>query len=310
MPLVVLAHEYAYRRAGEQGIRLEGGVLSNGTALTHQRLRQIQSLGLRLMISLDGTREIHDRQRPTVGGRGSFQATIAGIERALRIGLAPDISITVTGQSVAGLPELLRWVLARDLPFSLNFYRPTDGSSTFTELQLDEQLLISGLRAAYAVIAEAPPHRSILGALLDRASLSAAHQRACAVGENYLVIDHQGRVAKCQMQLDRPVTTISAHDPLALIRADQIGVQNLAVDRKIGCRTCEWRYWCAGGCAVATFRATGRYDVKSPNCAIYKALYPDVLRLEGMRLLYHHQRKVGVATGGARLDGSNGAYCP
>ena len=36
---------------------------------------------------------------------------------------------------------------------------------------------------------------------------------------------------------------------------------------------------------MATFRATGRYDVKSPNCGIYKAIYPEALRLEGLRIL-------------------------
>jgi uncharacterized protein len=30
---------------------------------------------------------------------------------------------------------------------------------------------------------------------------------------------------------------------------------------------------------------TGRYNLKSPHCNIYKALYPEVLRLEGLRLL-------------------------
>jgi uncharacterized protein len=33
---------------------------------------------------------------------------------------------------------------------------------------------------------------------------------------------------------------------------------------------------------------TGRSDVKSPYCNVYKALYPEVLRLEGLRLLKWH----------------------
>jgi uncharacterized protein len=57
------------------------------------------------------------------------------------------------------------------------------------------------------------------------------------------------------------------------------------VIEKEGCKTCEWKNWCAGGCPLATHRATGRYDVKSPNCNIYKALFPEALRLEGLRLL-------------------------
>jgi uncharacterized protein len=87
------------------------------------------------------------------------------------------------------------------------------------------------------------------------------------------------------MHIRKPVTSVNANDPLAVIRSDQIGVQNLPVVEKEGCRTCEWKNWCAGGCPITTHRATGRYDVKSPNCKIYKALYPEALRLEGLRLL-------------------------
>jgi uncharacterized protein len=36
---------------------------------------------------------------------------------------------------------------------------------------------------------------------------------------------------------------------------------------------------------LLTHRITGRYDIKSPNCAIYKALFPEALRLEALRLL-------------------------
>jgi uncharacterized protein len=65
----------------------------------------------------------------------------------------------------------------------------------------------------------------------------------------------------------------------------QTGPQVLDVDEKEGCRTCNWRYWCAGGCAVLTYRLTGRNDIRSPNCGIYKALFPEALRLEALRLL-------------------------
>ena len=97
--------------------------------------------------------------------------------------------------------------------------------------------------------------------------------------------DRHGGVAKCQVDLKRSVTTIDADDPLQVVKDDLDGIQNLAVEAKEGCRTCDWRYWCAGGCPLLTYRATGRYDVKSPNCNIYKAVFPEVLRLEALRLL-------------------------
>ena len=66
------------------------------------------------------------------------------------------------------------------------------------------------------------------------------------------------------------------------------GFQNVPVDEKEGCRDCAWRYWCAGGCPLLAYRTAGRSDAPSPYCAVYKALYPDVLRLEGLRLLKWH----------------------
>jgi hypothetical protein len=48
-------------------------------------------------------------------------------------------------------------------------------------------------------------------------------------GDSYLVIDHQGNIAKCQMEIERPITSIYADAPLALPRADRQGIQNLSV---------------------------------------------------------------------------------
>jgi uncharacterized protein len=139
--------------------------------------------------------------------------------------------------------------------------------------------------AAFKVIEDNLPRRPFLGGIIDRANLSASHTHTCGVGQNYLVFDQHGQIAKCQMHIGKPITDVNVADPLAVIRADQTGIQNISVEEKEGCKTCEWKYWCAGGCPLATHRATGRYDVKSPNCNIYKALFPEALRLEGLRLL-------------------------
>jgi uncharacterized protein len=290
LALVEELHRYAQEQAANAQIALRGVVLSNGVGLSRAKIERIHALGLRLMISLDGPRELHDAQRPRLGGQGSFGAVIAGIERARQIGIDLTVSITVTGASAAGLPDVIGWLLERDVHFSLNFYRECNSSARFEVLRLEEQRLIEGMRRAYRAIEARLPRYSLLGSLLDRAHLGARHDRTCAVGENYLVIDQRGQVAKCQMEIERPVTNIWVQDPLKAIRLDTAGVQNVPVGDKQGCRECQWRYWCAGGCAVATFRATGRYDIKSPNCAVYQALYPEVVRLEGLRLLAQAQQ--------------------
>jgi len=284
-PLVITLHEYAAELAQRHGRDLEGVVLSNGVGLTHAMVDAMLAHDLRLMISLDGIGPAHDNQRAFANGAGSCQAVRRSIERACANGLVPSISITVTDRSVDGLAETVAWVLDRNLPFSLNFYRENDASASFEDLRLGEARLVEGMRGAFQAIEANLPRRSLRAALLDRANLAVPHNRTCSAGSNYMVVDPHGRIGQCQMQMEQSPTSVEAEDPLASLRANPTGIQNLAVDEKEGCRDCEWRYWCTGGCPLQTFRATGRYDVKSPNCNIYKALFPDVIRLEGLRLL-------------------------
>jgi len=89
-------------------------VLSNGVGVTRASLRELQQRGIRLMISLDGFEADHDAQRVFANGRGSFRAVMRTIERALEVGLRPDISVTVSGQTAGGLATLMTWLLDRE----------------------------------------------------------------------------------------------------------------------------------------------------------------------------------------------------
>ncbi len=293
--VVCALHEHAQTLAERHDMDLEGVVLSNGVASSLRMIRELKRLGIRMMISLDGVGESHDRQRPFADGRGSFKQVERTLDRLAAEHVVPSISITITRHNLAGLADTVDYVLQRDLPFVLNFYRENDCSVSFGDLAYDDEEVIAAIQSAFAVIEANLPPYSLTDRLLDLGRLDAPHERTCGVGQSYLVIDQAGAVAKCHMDLAHPVTDIDAADPLRLIRADQIGIQNPSVEEKEGCRDCTWRNWCAGGCPALTYRVTGRYDIKSPNCRIYKAIFPDVLRLEGLRLL-----KYGLGDGANR----------
>lgn len=284
-PLVISLHQYAQTLAKQHNLELDGVVLSNGVALSRPMIEAMKAHGIRLMISLDGVGDYQDRQRPFVNGHGSFIHLERTLDRLATAGLTPSLSITISSRSLDGLPEVVEYALIRQLPFKLNFYRENECSAAFTDLAYEEEKIIASMKAAFQVIEANLPPYSLMGAVLDLAKLDTPHDRTCGVGHNYMVINQHGGVAKCHMELERTVTDIGAADPLRFIQLDRIGIQNPVVDEKEGCRECEWRYWCAGGCPALTFRVTGRYDVKSPNCNIYKTLFPEILRLEGLRLL-------------------------
>jgi len=284
-PLILDLHQYARSLAEKHSINLDGVVLSNGIMLTALKVKQIRAAGLRLMISLDGIGEIHDRQRHYPDGHGSFDQVAHAIDRALSIGLIPDISITISGRNAEGLPEVVAWVLERDLPFSLNFYRENDLSASQADLHLEDDRIINGMLAAYKVIEDNLPRRTLLASLMDRANLSASHLHTCSIGQSYMVFDTQGGIARCQMDITNPITNCNDPDPLTTLRNNTTEIINPSVNDKEECAVCQWRYWCGGGCPLQAYRATGHYDTKSPYCAIYQKLFPQVIRMEGLRLL-------------------------
>lgn len=283
--LILHMHDYAREQADRLGLGLTGVVLSNGIGIGEKQIQALQERGIRLSISLDGVGDVHDSQRKFQNGKGSFMHVERTLDRLARQNFKPSITVTVSHRNATGLPRTVEYLLARDLPFTINFYRENEHSASFDDLAYQDEQIIESMRKAFTVIEDHLPPFSILGAMADRARLDAPHLQPCGVGHSYMVIDQNGNVAKCHMEIERRITDISVSDPLRVLQLDRTGIQNHSVEEKEGCRSCEWRYYCAGGCPALTYRVTGRYDVKSPNCRIYKALFPDLLRLEGLRLL-------------------------
>jgi len=276
--------------ADRYGLALQEVLLSNGVALTPTMFDYLKLAGIRLMLSLDGLGADHDAQRPRADGRPTADLVLRAIEQALERGLIPHISVTVSPANVATLADTVRWVLARDLPFNLNFVRwyetrhvPGTSEATFSGQsdQIWESELLAGVLAALSVIEEVLPRRRLIDGLLDRTSFAGAHAYACTAGRDYLAIDPRGRVARCHMTLDQPAADVWAEDPLDFVRRSGAELHSVSVEQRAECRSCVWRYLCAGGCPLMADQADGR----SPYCNVYRALLPELLRLEGLRIL-------------------------
>lgn len=282
--LVLQLHRYAQTLGDESGVTVEGVVLTNGVGVPRWVLQKLQQEGIRLAISLDGI-ESANGQRVFRNGSSSFVAVEHTLDRCRSLGYVPTITVTISQDNAAHLAPLIRFLRGRELPFTLNFFRDNDCVRSAESLRYEESAMIAGLKAAFHELERDLPPYSLLAMLTDRTRLDAMHDQPCGVGTSYMVINQKGGIAKCHMFIEQTVTDVHSPDPLGIIQLDQIGIQNPTVDTKIGCSTCTWRYHCAGGCPAVTYRATGRYDLQSPNCHIYQTIFPEVIRLEGLRLL-------------------------
>jgi len=151
--LIKILHDYTHQLALKNNIEIDEIILSNGTVITDEVALWLKNTGVRLMLSIDGIGEIHDQQRPTKKGQGSFEKIENNLlNKLIPYDIKPDICITVTQQNAGGIKEIVEWVLQHDLPFSINFYRENKLSSSHADLALEEKAIIEGIESAYRII--------------------------------------------------------------------------------------------------------------------------------------------------------------
>ena len=277
--LISFIHDYAHRLATSHDIELEEIILSNGVAINQAMADWLVRFQVKLMLSIDGIGKAHDQQRPTNQGHGSFQSIHRVLTQILLPkNLKPLINITVTTQNAPGIADIVEWVLQQDLPFHLNFYRSNQPPLPTPNNFLEENSIIAGMQAAYQVVKKYLPTRPFLSSLLDKV-YPYAHTHPCGAGYHYVAVTATGSIFPCQMLINQstPVNLGAATDFLK-------SSLNLTINENQPCENCLLRYRCAGGCPLETYLFSNQHN-KTPNCHIYQTLYPQVLYLEGLRLI-------------------------
>jgi uncharacterized protein len=98
------------RPAREAGISFAFGMSTNGSLLTRDVVQELKDLGLaRAKITLDGTREAHDRKRPFAGGKGSFDTIVKNVQDSLDL-ITIDIGGNFDNENAADIPRLLDYL--------------------------------------------------------------------------------------------------------------------------------------------------------------------------------------------------------
>lgn len=286
LSLAIKLTKYCREKLKNTSIKSEYVIMTNGILISSSIANTLKKLGMRAAISLDGLKESNDSQRCFPSGKGSFDYVVAGIDQLINHQVPFNITITVTQKNVKDLPEITQWLLDKDILFTYNFYRENDASPD--TLKSDNQQLITYLKKSFKVIYNQVPIYNIINNLLDRIVFKYPHTHACSMNINYLVIDNKGKLSPCQMSMDQKIGDI--HDPnmLDTIRHSN-SLKNISVDNKPQCKNCPWKYVCAGGCTLQNFHHSGSILSSSPYCSVYKALIPDLIKLEAKRIITYAQ---------------------
>ena len=241
----------------DRSVRFSFSIISNGTLLSRRTIQELVPLGLDgIMVTLDGPLDVHDRQRPFVSGKGSFDTILANIKETWD--LTPlDLVGKFTCENYHRFPELLDYLIAEGVTpemlkvvvFSPVFPK-ADGSvsSDFSSscAASDEPWLIeAGL--------------FLRGEILKRGFKTPKPQMAGCMVEfaNDMVVGYDGSIYKCPAFMGQEKLRVGS---LADGVGDYRESHNLDVWKTEACLECAYLPLCFGGCRFFRKLKSGAID--------------------------------------------------
>ena len=292
-----VAHARAQEETGGRTIALS--LVTNGTLLGDGVIDFLCRHRVGVQVSIDGPKEIQDRNRPLRDGTGSFDRLLPGVARLLarRPGRVPA-RVTVSRGSVR-LRETIEYLLG--LGFGSVHVEPAGGGSgaaTVTADDVDEMCRqnreLAALLVEKAHAGERFPYQNLARPVRATRVVDERRFYYCGAARSYLTVAADGTLYPCHRFVGLAEFAMGDVDH-GLDRTWQRRIVALDVDARPECRGCWARYFCGGGCWKTNRDASGRID--APDAAI------------GCRLI-REQLELAMAINTVLGDGANAGGAP
>jgi uncharacterized protein len=232
---------------------------TNGLLIDEKWAAFLKKYAFLVGLSIDGTKDIHDHYRKSVGGKGSWDAAVSALAEMQKAEVAVN-ALSVINDYSANFPteiynshkqlgltfmqfipclekdengKLLSYSLSPEkygefmsAIFDLWIADFRDGEPT-TSVRLFESLF-------YRYVGRTPPQCTLM--------------EECGT---YLVVEHNGDVYACDFYVDpdHRLGNIESDKLVEMMNSDQqteFGCQKAALPKK--CQQCQWLKYCRGGC--------------------------------------------------------------
>ncbi len=123
------------------GLSVKHSFQTNGTLIDDAWCAFIAETGIAIGVSVDGPQHLHDRNRVTRGGRGTFDKAVAGIRRLRRHGVPFHVISVLTAESLAEPQEMFEFYLAEGIEHVCFNVEESEGehrSASFAEVGIED----------------------------------------------------------------------------------------------------------------------------------------------------------------------------
>ena len=273
LPLIREVVDFAEQRFGALGKRVDFSLTTNATMLNASTIDYLDSHRFGIAVSIDGPKAIHDRNRITVGGQGTYETVARKVELLLSSYRSRPVGARVTLTRGTTDIELIWDHLFNELGFAeVGFAPVTAGDMDSFNLAEEELVAVfAGMkRLGERYVEEALQHRNIgfsnLHQLLTDIHEGTKKALPCGAGYSMVAVDKDGGVNLCHRFTGSELPTFgSVSDGRGLDVAALGEFLSQRLDRSDpGCNPCHIRNLCSGGCYHESYQ---RYN--DPEHPVY-----------------------------------------
>lgn len=250
-------------------------VTTNGTLFNAERVAFMRDCDMSILVSLDGPRHIHDVNRPTRGGSGSWVSVIRGLELCRSAGLRVMARGTFTLDNVqmAARLRFYEWARGEGLieSFSLEPAVLSEGCARHRPGPVDWPLVEREYHLAAQWYLEHGPGFFHFDLMLKRLSECRAIGRECGAGWGYVTVGPDGQVYACHRLEPSQVGSLDRWDDVA--RTAWRGGE------RRHCELCPVSPWCGGGCRHTALEDGDIDQPSGQSCRVMRLLVRESLWL-------------------------------
>ena len=269
--------DYARERSGQCGVTVHASLATNGV-LNDARIDWILANISDVSLSFDGTPDVHDRHRPTVGGRGSSARVMRTLERFDAADFPYGLRMTVTADQIERLPDSVAYVCEHFRPRRI-LVEPSYQLGRWQEAPSAET---AAFIAAYR---EAQARARLLGRDINfsGARLGLLTNHFCGISQDSFSLSPDGNVSACYEAFseDQPLANLFFYGkPDAEAYAFNLPVlehlRGQAVQHRGHCQGCFAKWSCGGDCYHRAQHASPGTEFKGTDrCHIIRDLTKD-----------------------------------
>jgi uncharacterized protein len=259
--------------------------VTNGTRMTEAICDDMIRHRMYVLVSLDGEADVHDRNRPFIGGRGSHTKVVGSLRRMIEAGLRPAVEAVYTsahldaGVTIRDLVDYYYDLGIREaqITIALGVWHRLDTGSAIEQVRAD---FVDAARWSVRSFAGHDPFllRGIQFVLTGFATKT-QRTHVCGAGRTFMAVNHDGEAFPCYL-LQSPSTSYGFVDSRwsaeryaeVGTRFDKNGKHHHPV-----CREC-WANEICQSCLGSTYLI--ERDIAKPPawfCGLQKALISAVL---------------------------------